>query len=144
MQPAAEPCMGSTITLSFIALSPAMIGARSSFLRSPLRCSSRPGNRATSPWIGIVIPPAASRRSTAAVKSPSTEPPKGPLIFSPSHSGGLWLAVITRAPRARRSTTAQLHAGVGTGVSVNSGSNSHPRTAAAMASASSGARKRRS
>ena len=144
MQPAAEPCIGSTITFRFIAFRPLISAGRSSLRRRPSRCSCRPSKRFTSVWIGGVIPPAASRRSTAAVKSPSTDPPKGPLILRPSHSGGLWLAVITRAPRAWRSTTAQLQAGVGTGVSVSSGSSSQPRTALAIASASSGARKRRS
>ena len=117
---------------------------RSNLRRNPSRCSPRPSKRLVVAAMGGVMPPAARRRSTAAVKSPSTEPPKGPLIFRPSHSGGLWLAVITKAPSALRSTTAQLQAGVGTGVSVSSGSSSQPRTALAMASASSGARKRRS
>ncbi len=100
--------------------------------------------RGVVPPIGTVMPPAARRFSTRAVKSPSTDPPKGPLIFNPSHSGGLWLAVITSAPRARRSTTAQLAAGVAIALSTSSGSSSAPRTAAQIASASSGARKRRS
>ena len=100
--------------------------------------------RRVSPGTGTVMPPASRRRSTRWVKSPSTEPPKGPLIFSPSHSGGLWLAVITRAPRAPCSTTAQLAAGVGMGASASTGTRSAPRTALQIASASSGARKRRS
>ena len=100
--------------------------------------------RRVSPWIGTEMPPACSRCSTRLVKSPSTDPPKGPLIFRPSHSGGLWLAVITNAPRAWRSTTAQLAAGVGMGASANTGTRSAPRTALQIASASSGARKRRS
>ena len=54
-------------------------------------------------------------------------PAEGALDFQ-SEFGGLWLAVITRAPRALRSTTAQLQAGVGTGIpSAGAPARSHAR-----------------
>ena len=144
MQPAADPCIGSTNIFTPNFLKPSEIKGMSNFLLIPKRCCFRKSTRSVAPSIGIDIPPASNLFWTESVKELSTEPPKGPLIFNPNHSHGLWLAVITSAPSALSSTIPQLQEGVGSAEEANKGTKSTPLTADATASAISSARNRRS
>ena len=74
----------------------------------PAACCPLPAAR----WIAS----ASIRRissSTPRVNETGADPPKAALNLTPLYCAGLWLAVITTAPAARKRTTAYEKAGVG-------------------------------